>query len=190
MGGGVQGTGPNVCPSLSCPPPPPHPPPRLSRQDLETREDAGYASLELPGDSILSLPTLNTEETSDDLISPYASFSSTADRPMPLLSGWLDKLSPQGWDCWEGKGSETGWWGGGQVLGAPPGFSFHLSLILAPPFFRNYVFQRRFVQFNGRSLMYFGNDKVGSRRCCMGSWEMGRGVGWRRLRIGKQSLHD
>nr|XP_012996449.1 arf-GAP with Rho-GAP domain, ANK repeat and PH domain-containing protein 3 isoform X2 [Cavia porcellus] len=92
---------------------------RLSRQDLEAREDAGYASLELPGDSILSLPTLDTEETSDDLISPYASFSSTADRPMPLLSGWLDKLSPQG----------------------------------------NYVFQRRFVQFNGRSLMYFGSDK-------------------------------
>ncbi|KAF6080495.1 ArfGAP with RhoGAP domain, ankyrin repeat and PH domain 3 [Phyllostomus discolor] len=92
---------------------------RLSRQDAETREDAGYASLELPGDSTLSLPTLDTEETSDDLISPYASFSSKADRPTPLLSGWLDKLSPQG----------------------------------------NYVFQRRFVQFNGRSLMYFGNDK-------------------------------
>ncbi|XP_010612179.1 arf-GAP with Rho-GAP domain, ANK repeat and PH domain-containing protein 3 isoform X5 [Fukomys damarensis] len=92
---------------------------RLSRQYLEAREDAGYASLELPGDSILSLPTLDTEEASDDLISPYASFSSTADHPMPLLSGWLDKLSPQG----------------------------------------NYVFQRRFVQFNGRSLMYFGSDK-------------------------------
>uniref|UniRef100_A0A8C0CDK1 ArfGAP with RhoGAP domain, ankyrin repeat and PH domain 3 n=1 Tax=Balaenoptera musculus TaxID=9771 RepID=A0A8C0CDK1_BALMU len=91
---------------------------RLSRQDLEAREDAGYASLELPGDSTLSLPALDTE-TNDDLISPYASFSSTADRPTPLLSGWLDKLSPQG----------------------------------------NYVFQRRFVQFNGRSLMYFGSDK-------------------------------
>uniref|UniRef100_A0A8C7B8C2 ArfGAP with RhoGAP domain, ankyrin repeat and PH domain 3 n=1 Tax=Neovison vison TaxID=452646 RepID=A0A8C7B8C2_NEOVI len=91
---------------------------RLSRQDLEAREDAGYASLELPGDSNLSLPTLDVE-TNDDLISPYASFSSTADRPSPLLSGWLDKLSPQG----------------------------------------NYVFQRRFVQFNGRSLMYFGSDK-------------------------------
>lgn len=90
----------------------------LSRPDLEAREDAGYASLELPGDSTLSLPTLDTE-TNDDLISPYASFSSTADRPTPLLSGWLDKLSPQG----------------------------------------NYVFQRRFVQFNGRSLMYFGSDK-------------------------------
>ncbi|XP_069892367.1 arf-GAP with Rho-GAP domain, ANK repeat and PH domain-containing protein 3 isoform X2 [Dipodomys merriami] len=91
---------------------------RLSRQDLEAREDAGYASLELPGDSTLSLPTLDPE-TNDDLISPYASFSSTADRPMPLLSSWLDKLSPQG----------------------------------------NYVFQRRFVQFNGKSLMYFGSDK-------------------------------
>ncbi|KAM5299305.1 arf-GAP with Rho-GAP domain, ANK repeat and PH domain-containing protein 3 [Ctenodactylus gundi] len=90
-----------------------------SRQDLGTREDAGYASLEIPGDSILPLPTPDTEEASDDLISPYASFSSTADHPMPLLSGWLDKLSPQG----------------------------------------NYVFQRRFVQFNGRSLMYFGSDK-------------------------------
>uniref|UniRef100_A0A2R9BN44 ArfGAP with RhoGAP domain, ankyrin repeat and PH domain 3 n=1 Tax=Pan paniscus TaxID=9597 RepID=A0A2R9BN44_PANPA len=92
---------------------------RLSRQDLEAREDAGYASLELPGDSTLLSPTLETEETSDDLISPYASFSFTADRLTPLLSGWLDKLSPQG----------------------------------------NYVFQRRFVQFNGRSLMYFGSDK-------------------------------
>ncbi|XP_008567694.1 PREDICTED: arf-GAP with Rho-GAP domain, ANK repeat and PH domain-containing protein 3 [Galeopterus variegatus] len=91
---------------------------RLSRQDLEAREDAGYTSLELPGDSILSLPTLDIE-TSDDLISPYASFSSMADRPTPLLTGWLDKLSPQG----------------------------------------NYVFQKRFVQFNGRSLMYFGSDK-------------------------------
>lgn len=60
----------------------------LSRQDVETREDAGYASLELP--------TQGAEDTSDDLISPYASFSSAADRPMPLLSGWLDKLSPQG----------------------------------------------------------------------------------------------
>ncbi|XP_076993377.1 arf-GAP with Rho-GAP domain, ANK repeat and PH domain-containing protein 3 [Tamandua tetradactyla] len=92
---------------------------RLSRQDLEAREDPGYASLELPGDSTPSLAALDTEETSDDLISPYASFSSMADRPTPLLSGWLDKLSPQG----------------------------------------NYVFQRRFVQFNGRSLMYFGSDK-------------------------------
>lgn len=86
---GMWGTGANVCVSVLVPT-------RLSRQDAETREDAGYASLELPGDSTLSLPTLDTEETSDDLISPYASFSSKADRPTPLLSGWLDKLSPQG----------------------------------------------------------------------------------------------
>lgn len=80
-------------PSLTCVPLVPI---MLSRQDPETREDAGYASLELPGDTILSVPIRDAEETSDDLISPYASFSSTADRPMPLLSGWLDKLSPQG----------------------------------------------------------------------------------------------
>lgn len=104
----AQGLGSDVCPSLSYPPPQP---PRLSRQDLEAREDAGYASLELPGDCSLSLPTLDLEETSDELISPYASFSSTADRPMPLLSAWLDKLSPQGCGSWGGKGCwEAGKW--------------------------------------------------------------------------------
>lgn len=35
------------------------------------------------------------------------------------------------------------------------------QLISMSSVFRNYVFQRRFVQFNGRSLMYFGSDKVG-----------------------------
>lgn len=87
---------------------------RLSRHDLEAREDAGYASLELPGDSNLSLPTLDVE-TNDDLISPYASFSSTADRPSPLLSGWLDKLSPQGWAAREGKGGRGGRRGKGEA---------------------------------------------------------------------------
>lgn len=38
-------------------------------------------------------------------------------------------------------------------------------------FFRNYVFQRRFVQFNGRSLTYFGSDKVGDWRCYMADRE-------------------
>ena len=113
-------------------------PTRLSRPDLEAREDAGYASLELPGDSTLSLPTLDTE-TNDDLISPYASFSSTADRPTPLLSGWLDKLSPQGWGCWEGERGTGGWLVlevGSQVLPdprtpgvqPPPVTDFSLSL--------------------------------------------------------------
>lgn len=147
-------------------------PTRLSRQDLEAREDAGYASLELPGDSALSLPTLDTEETSDDLISPYASFSSTSDRPTPLLSGWLDKLSPQGWGCWEGKEEEGHREVGGQVPGTPklcgpptPCSPKHSLILASHSFLRNYVFQRRFVQFNGRSLMYFGSDKVGDRRC-------------------------
>uniref|UniRef100_A0A5F8GUA3 ArfGAP with RhoGAP domain, ankyrin repeat and PH domain 3 n=1 Tax=Monodelphis domestica TaxID=13616 RepID=A0A5F8GUA3_MONDO len=82
-------------------------------------EDCGYASLELPGESTHLVSNLDPEEPGDDLISPYASFTSLADPPAPVLSGWLDKLSPQG----------------------------------------NYVFQRRFVRFNGKKLMYYGSDK-------------------------------
>lgn len=33
----------------------------------------------------------------DQFISPYASFTSLSERPVPILSGWLDKLSPQGY---------------------------------------------------------------------------------------------
>ncbi|XP_043844727.1 arf-GAP with Rho-GAP domain, ANK repeat and PH domain-containing protein 3 isoform X2 [Dromiciops gliroides] len=93
--------------------------PRPSSHEAEGGEDCGYASLELPGDSTHLMPTLDPEEPGDDLISPYASFTSLADPPTPLLSGWLDKLSPQG----------------------------------------NYVFQKRFVRFNGKKLMYYGSDK-------------------------------
>ncbi|XP_028316007.1 arf-GAP with Rho-GAP domain, ANK repeat and PH domain-containing protein 3 [Gouania willdenowi] len=50
-------------------------------------------------------------------ISPYASY--TSEQAPPLLSGWMDKLSPQG----------------------------------------NYVFQKRFVKFDGKNLMYFGAEK-------------------------------
>lgn len=54
--------------------------------------------------------------------------------------------------------------GRGQVLGLVIDHPQHLfpntQLISVSSFFRNYVFQRRFVQFNGRSLMYFGSDKV------------------------------
>ncbi|XP_074068843.1 arf-GAP with Rho-GAP domain, ANK repeat and PH domain-containing protein 3 isoform X2 [Macrotis lagotis] len=93
--------------------------PRPSSHEPEGGEDCGYASLELPGDSTHLMPIVDPEEPGDDLISPYASFTSLADPPTPLLSGWLDKLSPQG----------------------------------------NYVFQRRFVRFNGKKLMYYGSDK-------------------------------
>ncbi|KAK7916248.1 hypothetical protein WMY93_012009 [Mugilogobius chulae] len=55
----------------------------------------------------------------DDIISPYASYTSLNDKAPPIISGWLDKLSPQG----------------------------------------NYVFQKRFVKFDGQNLMYFGHEK-------------------------------
>lgn len=102
-------------------------PSRLNRND---REDAGYASLELPGEATLSLATLDIEETSDDLISPYASFSSTADRPTPLLSGWLDKLSPQGLVPGQRRGQGFGGdgWGGSSRSYKPVGTAFITSL--------------------------------------------------------------
>ncbi|XP_057706798.1 arf-GAP with Rho-GAP domain, ANK repeat and PH domain-containing protein 3 isoform X1 [Corythoichthys intestinalis] len=55
----------------------------------------------------------------DQKISPYASYASVSDRAAPVISGWLDKLSPQG----------------------------------------NYVFQKRFVKFDGKNLTYYGNEK-------------------------------
>ncbi|XP_072251210.1 arf-GAP with Rho-GAP domain, ANK repeat and PH domain-containing protein 3 isoform X2 [Leuresthes tenuis] len=69
----------------------------------------------------LSLPphTLQSEADEDLTISPYASYTSLTERAPPIISGWLDKLSPQG----------------------------------------NYVFQKRFVKFDGKNLMYFGNEK-------------------------------
>ncbi|CAL1586819.1 unnamed protein product [Knipowitschia caucasica] len=55
----------------------------------------------------------------DDFISPYASYTSLNEKAPPVISGWLDKLSPQG----------------------------------------NYVFQKRFIKFDGQNLMYFGHEK-------------------------------
>ncbi|XP_075712327.1 arf-GAP with Rho-GAP domain, ANK repeat and PH domain-containing protein 3 isoform X2 [Rhinoderma darwinii] len=85
-------------------------------------EQEGYSTVDSPMDKKrFSLPSdLYKDEILDDLtISPYASFTSIHDKLRPVLSGWLDKLSPQG----------------------------------------NYVFQRRFVKFDGKNLMYFSNDK-------------------------------
>lgn len=65
---------------------------------------------------------------------------------------------------------------------SPSGYSLPPSLVLASPFSRNYVFQRRFVQFNGRSLMYFGSDKVG------GLGGAPRGLGRRRGRAGEAEV--
>ncbi|EMP35348.1 Arf-GAP with Rho-GAP domain, ANK repeat and PH domain-containing protein 3 [Chelonia mydas] len=82
-----------------------------------------YAMVEAPQDegSQFSLPShLYPDEVLDDLtISPYASYTLLSERPPTVLSGWLDKLSPQG----------------------------------------NYVFQRRFIRFDGKNLMYFHSEK-------------------------------
>ncbi|NWQ89575.1 ARAP3 protein, partial [Burhinus bistriatus] len=83
----------------------------------------GYSTVEAPRakGAPFSLPThLYPDEVLDDLtISPYASFTSLSEPRPTMLSGWLDKLSPQG----------------------------------------NYVFQRRYVRFDGKNLMYFSSEK-------------------------------
>uniref|UniRef100_A0A7M4E3Y4 ArfGAP with RhoGAP domain, ankyrin repeat and PH domain 3 n=1 Tax=Crocodylus porosus TaxID=8502 RepID=A0A7M4E3Y4_CROPO len=91
---------------------------RIIQNDTE-----GYSTVEAPQaeGSQFSLPLhLYPDEVLDDLtISPYASYTSLSEKPPNMLSGWLDKLSPQG----------------------------------------NYVFQRRYVRFDGKNLMYFNSEK-------------------------------
>ncbi|NXE83663.1 ARAP3 protein, partial [Cochlearius cochlearius] len=91
---------------------------RIVQNDTE-----GYSTVEAPRaeGTPFSLPAhLYPDEVLDDLtISPYASFTSLSEPRPTMLSGWLDKLSPQG----------------------------------------NYVFQRRYVRFDGKNLMYFSSDK-------------------------------
>ncbi|NXS45690.1 ARAP3 protein, partial [Balaeniceps rex] len=91
---------------------------RIVQNDTE-----GYSTVEAPQDkgTPFSLPAhLYPDEVLDDLtISPYASFTSLSEPRPTMLSGWLDKLSPQG----------------------------------------NYVFQRRYVRFDGKNLMYFSSEK-------------------------------
>lgn len=73
-----------------------------------------HSSAEAPSPHLSPPPHLD-----DDIISPYASYTSLNDKVPPIISSWLDKLSPQG----------------------------------------NYVFQKRFVKFDGQNLMYFGHEK-------------------------------
>uniref|UniRef100_A0A8C0V0N7 ArfGAP with RhoGAP domain, ankyrin repeat and PH domain 3 n=1 Tax=Cyanistes caeruleus TaxID=156563 RepID=A0A8C0V0N7_CYACU len=93
---------------------------RIVQNDTE-----GYSTVEAPRpeDAPFSLPAhLYPDEVLDDLtISPYASFTSLSEPRPTMLSGWLDKLSPQG--------------------------------------YVNYVFQRRYVRFDGKNLMYFSSEK-------------------------------
>lgn len=69
---------------------------RIAHNDTE-----GYSTVEAPRaqGSPFSLPAhLYPDEVLDDLtISPYASFTSLSEPRPTMLSGWLDKLSPQGY---------------------------------------------------------------------------------------------
>uniref|UniRef100_A0AAX7TBE1 ArfGAP with RhoGAP domain, ankyrin repeat and PH domain 3 n=1 Tax=Astatotilapia calliptera TaxID=8154 RepID=A0AAX7TBE1_ASTCA len=96
--------------------------PRFS-QPFHPGDSPGYSTVGEAPPSLrcLSLPhhALPCEADEDLTISPYASYTSLTERAPPIISGWLDKLSPQG----------------------------------------NYVFQKRFVKFDGKNLMYFGSEK-------------------------------
>ncbi|GLD68810.1 arf-GAP with Rho-GAP domain, ANK repeat and PH domain-containing protein 3-like protein [Lates japonicus] len=95
---------------------------RLS-QALHSGDSQGYSTVGEPPPPLrcLSLPphTFPPETDEDLTISPYASYTSLTERAPPIISGWLDKLSPQG----------------------------------------NYVFQKRYVKFDSKNLMYFGSEK-------------------------------
>lgn len=69
---------------------------RIAHNDSE-----GYSTVEAPRaeGAPFSLPAhLYPDELLDDLtISPYASFTSLCEPRPTMLSGWLDKLSPQGY---------------------------------------------------------------------------------------------
>ncbi|KAF7654506.1 hypothetical protein LDENG_00068930, partial [Lucifuga dentata] len=146
---------------------------RLS-QALHSGESQGYSTVgePLPPNRCLSVPTHSyPSETDEDLtISPYASYTSLSERAAPIICSWLDKLSPQG-----GQRSVV------TVLlrllaSAPPCIFFLLRscpcLITIFPSsssssssssslhsVRNYVFQKRYVKFDGKNLMYFGSEK-------------------------------
>uniref|UniRef100_A0A3Q3B813 ArfGAP with RhoGAP domain, ankyrin repeat and PH domain 3 n=1 Tax=Kryptolebias marmoratus TaxID=37003 RepID=A0A3Q3B813_KRYMA len=92
-------------------------------QVFHAGDSQGYSTVgeAPPPPRSLSLPPHAFPSEGDDelTISPYASYTSLTERAPPIISGWLDKLSPQG----------------------------------------NYVFQKRFVKFDGKNLMYFGGEK-------------------------------
>uniref|UniRef100_A0A3Q0RQZ2 ArfGAP with RhoGAP domain, ankyrin repeat and PH domain 3 n=1 Tax=Amphilophus citrinellus TaxID=61819 RepID=A0A3Q0RQZ2_AMPCI len=92
-------------------------------QPFHAGDSPGYSTVGETPPSLrcLSLPrhTFPPEADEDLTISPYASYTSLTERAPPIISGWLDKLSPQG----------------------------------------NYVFQKRYVKFDGKNLMYFGSEK-------------------------------
>lgn len=178
---------------------------RIVQNDTE-----GYSTVEAPraeGASFSLAAHLYPDEVLDDLtISPYASFTSLSEPRPTMLSGWLDKLSPQGYVPACGvlpmgkapleKAGEVGMlvirllgqpdlltggprtlldasavlqgspcshpWGRGCLsrCGVFRGtIPFPTASFLCHPN-RNYVFQRRYIRFDGKNLMYFSSDKV------------------------------
>ncbi|XP_062856694.1 arf-GAP with Rho-GAP domain, ANK repeat and PH domain-containing protein 3 [Trichomycterus rosablanca] len=96
--------------------------PRQSR--TSPGNSPGYSTVGEPSSTLRSFSQsphglYHSEPEEDQTISPYASYTSLSERAVPILSGWLDKLSPQG----------------------------------------NYVFQKRYVIFDGKNLMYKGSEK-------------------------------
>ncbi|XP_029283774.1 arf-GAP with Rho-GAP domain, ANK repeat and PH domain-containing protein 3 isoform X2 [Cottoperca gobio] len=133
---------------------------------LHPVDSQGYCTVGEPPLPIryLSLPTHSFPSDADDdlTISPYASYTSLTERALPIISGWLDKLSPQG-----GQGSALALVLH-LLLSAPPCVSSLLRCCLitflsssscSSSSTRNYVFQKRYVKFDGKNLTYFGSEK-------------------------------
>lgn len=72
-------------------------------QPFHPGDSPGYSTVGEAPPSLrcLSLPhhALPCEADEDLTISPYASYTSLTERAPPIISGWLDKLSPQGCVC-------------------------------------------------------------------------------------------
>ncbi|XP_067373891.1 arf-GAP with Rho-GAP domain, ANK repeat and PH domain-containing protein 3 isoform X3 [Channa argus] len=136
-------------------------------------DSQGYSTVGEPPPALryLSLPphTFPSDTEEDLTISPYASYTSLTEKAPPIISGWLDKLSPQG-----GQRSALALLLRA-LLSTPPCVSSHLRSCLclviflsccsssssasSSSFAWNYVFQKRFVKFDGKNLMYFGSEK-------------------------------
>ncbi|XP_061895806.1 arf-GAP with Rho-GAP domain, ANK repeat and PH domain-containing protein 3-like isoform X2 [Entelurus aequoreus] len=127
---------------------------------LKTTLSEGYSTV---GEAPPPLGRLAYDADEDLTISPYASYTSLTERATPIISGWLEKLSPQG-----GQRSER-WLLLRVILSASPCVSSLMRTCLISflssssssycPSTGNYVFQKRYVKFDGRNLMYFGNEK-------------------------------
>ncbi|XP_034038142.1 arf-GAP with Rho-GAP domain, ANK repeat and PH domain-containing protein 3 isoform X2 [Thalassophryne amazonica] len=132
-------------------------------QAVHCGEAQGYSTV---GEA-LPLRSFPPEADDDLTISPYASYTSLNERAPPIICGWLDKLSPQG-----GQRSVLTVLQLLLLLLSPPCVSSLLrsclflitsssssSFATSSSSTWNYVFQKRYVKFDGKNLMYFGSEK-------------------------------